>query len=185
MKKYFRIMVCLGYSFVKFSFIKLFHINGFRFTFFNIVSPFTEIEIGNNAKLSLKRKVRIRSGSKVRVRNDAEVEIGENSSLNNNCTIISHEKILIGQDVQLGPNVIIYDHDHDFRAENGLKNLKYKTSPVIIGDNVWIGANVVILRGTKIGDNCVVGAGSVIKGEYPENTTIIQRRFTEVINYKL
>lgn len=80
--------------------------------------------------------------------------------------------------------MLIYDHDHDFRAKNGLKELKYKTSPVEIGDNVWIGANTVILRGAKIGNNCVITASSVIKGEYPDNSIIVQKRNTETIQFK-
>jgi acetyltransferase-like isoleucine patch superfamily enzyme len=96
---------------------------------------------------------------------------------------VSYEKITIGKDVQFGPNVLIYDHDHDFRKKNGLKELKYITSPVEIGDNVWIGANVVILRGTKIGNNCVVGAGSVITGEYQDNTVIVQERKDKITKY--
>lgn len=83
----------------------------------------------------------------------------------------------------LGPNVLIYDHDHDYKAEGGVFSLKYKTSPVTIGNNVWIGANCVILRGTSIGDNCVIGGGCVLKGEYPSNSVIVQKRSTEVINY--
>lgn len=183
MKKYIRSGICLTYSFIKFCFIKLFHIKDFTFTVFNLVSPFTEIEIGKKAKLSLGKMVRMRSGSKVRVRKGAEVQIGENSSLNHGCMVISHEKIIIGKDVQFGPNVLIYDHDHDFRAKNGLKELKYRTSTVEIGDNVWIGANTVILRGTKIGNNCVVGAGSIVRGEYHENSIIVQKRENEVVKY--
>lgn len=184
MKKYFRVGICLIYSLIKFCFIKLFHIKGMRFTVLNLVSPFIEIEIGKKARLSLGRLVRIRSGSKIRVRNGAEVQIGDNTSLNHGCMVISHEKIIIGKDVQFGPNVLIYDHDHDFRAKNGLKELKYKTSPVEIGDNVWIGANTVILRGTKIGNNCIIGAGSVVKGEFSDYTIICQKRNTTSINYK-
>jgi acetyltransferase-like isoleucine patch superfamily enzyme len=178
MKKYIRAGICVTYSLIKFYVIKLFHIKDFKFTALNLVSPFTEIEIDKKARLSLGKMVRIRSGSRVIVRNGAQVKIGENTSLNHGCMVISHEKISIGKGVQFGPNVLIYDHDHDFRAENGLKELKYKTSPVEIGNNVWIGANVVILRETKIGDNCVIGAGSVIKGEYAANMVIMQKRKT-------
>lgn len=166
MKKYVRAFICLTYSIIKFSLIKLFHMKNFRFTVFNLISPFTEIEIGKKAKLTLGKMVRVRSGSKIKVIKGAEVQIGDNASLNHGCMLISHDKIIIGKDVQFGPNVLIYDHDHDFRAKNGLKELNYKTSPVEIGDNVWIGANTVILRGTRIENNCVVGAGSIIKGEY-------------------
>ena len=50
-----------------------------------------------------------------------------------------------------------------------------------IGDNVWIGANSVILRGSVIGSGCVIGAGSVIKGTYPPDSVIIQKRSNEVM----
>ena len=59
--------------------------------------------------------------------------------------------------------------------------MKYKTAPVEYSAiTSGIGANCVILRGTKIGDNCVVAAGSVIKGEFPANTLIYQKRETEI-----
>lgn len=178
MKKYIRAGICLVFSLIKFSLIKLFHMKNFKFTVLNLISPFTEVEIGKKAKLILGKMVRVRSGSKIKVRKSAEIQIGDNTSLNHGCMVISHDKIIIGKDVQFGPNVLIYDHDHDFRAQNGLKELKYKTSPVVIGDNVWIGANTVILRGTRIGNNCVVGAGSIIKGEYDDNMIIMQKRET-------
>ena len=89
-----------------------------------------------------------------------------------------HNHIEIGEGVEFGPNVLVYDHDHDFRHPDGLKADIFKTAPVIIGKNCWIGANTVILRGTVLGDNCVVGAGSVIKGEYPAQSVIIQKRNT-------
>ena len=52
----------------------------------------------------------------------------------------------------------------------------YKSSPVKIGNNVWIGANAVILRGTVIGDNCVIGAGTVVKGTFESGSVIIEHR---------
>ena len=54
---------------------------------------------------------------------------------------------------------------HDYRAEGGVAAMRFKTAPVVIGNNVWIGANTMILRGTTIGDNSVVGGEAVIKGE--------------------
>ncbi len=184
MKKYISATISIVYSFIKFFFIKIFHIKGFKYTIINLISPFTVIEIGKQSILKLGKMIRMRSGSKVIVRDKADIHIGDNTFLNYGCIIVGHEKIYIGNNVQFGPNVLIYDHDHDFRADNGLKNLKYKSSPVIIGDNVWIGANTVILRGTKIGDNCVVGAGSVLKGDYKENTKIYQKLDTVCINYR-
>ena len=62
------------------------------------------------------------------------------------------------------------------RASGGLKAGKYKTAPVIIGENVWIGANSIVLRGTRIGDRSVIAAGCVVHGEIPPDTILIQRR---------
>ena len=71
---------------------------------------------------------------------------------------------------------LIYDHDHDISSAESIHDSGYKTSPVVIGDDVWIGANTVILRGTVIGRDCVVGAGSVLKGVYPAGSVIVQKR---------
>ena len=62
----------------------------------------------------------------------------------------------------------------EFRG--GVKAKKFKTAPVVIGNNVWIGANAIILRGTTIGDNSVIAAGSVVKGNVPSNTLLVQKK---------
>lgn len=94
--------------------------------------------------------------------------------------IACHESITVGDNVQFSPNVQIYDHDHDYRAEGGIGAMKYRTSPVVIGNDCWIGANTVILRGTELGDRCVVGAGCVLRGKYPSGSVIVQKRETTI-----
>ena len=182
MKKYIRGIIYILFSLLKFSFIKIFHFLEFRFTLLNLFSPFTEVDLDKGAFLILKKSVKAKSGVKIKVRKGARVEIGEKTSFNHGCMIVSHNNIIIGNDVQFGPNVFLYDHDHDFRKKDGLKNLEYKSAPIIIGNNVWVGANVVILRGTTIGDNCVIGAGAVIKGAYSSNSIIVQKR-EEVVTH--
>lgn len=61
-----------------------------------------------------------------------------------------------------------------------MDKIEFKSAPIVFGKNVWIGANTAILRKITIGDNCVVGAGSVIKGEAPAGTVIVQKRDTEI-----
>lgn len=101
------------------------------------------------------------------------INIGENVFLNENCMVVSHEKIEIGENVTIGPNVCIYDHDHNYKGTG------YLSGEIYIGKNVWIGANAVILRGTRLGDGCVVGAGTVVKGIFDENMLITQNRETK------
>ncbi len=180
MNKYVRAAFILPFSFVKVSFTKLFHFKNFSAPLVCMISPFTEITIDKNAKLSLGKNFKMRDGAKIRIRNGAECVIGDNSSVSINNMIACHEKIIIGDNVQFSPGVQLYDHDHDFRHRDGLKANHFKTSPIIIGNNVWIGANTIILRGTVIGDNCVVGAGSIVKGEFPKDSVIVQKRQTEI-----
>ena len=178
MNRYIRTLFCLPYGALKIGFTKLFHFKKFRGSLYSIVSPLTEISLDYGGELHIGRKFRMRDGAKIRVRKGAACVIGKNVSINSNNMVACHEKITIGDNVQFSPNVQIYDHDHDFRADGGISAMKYKTSPVQIGNNVWIGANTVILRGTVIGNNCVIAAGSIVKGIISDNSVYIQKRNT-------
>lgn len=178
MNKYVRAAVCVPCGAIKMAWTKLWHFSSFSGPVIGLVSPYTEITMDNGAELRIGKNFKMRDGAKIRVRKGAVCIIGNNSSVNSNNIIACHERIEIGDDVQLSPNVQIYDHDHDFRAEGGVKAGIYKTGAVKIGNNVWIGANTVILRGTEIGDNCVVGAGCVLSGIHESNTVIVQKRET-------
>ena len=173
-------IVSVIWSFFRFSVVKLFHGKRFRFGMIERFSPGVSMELDRGSETILGKAVRAHSGTKIKVRNGAKLSIGSGASLNYNNIIICRDNISIGNGAEFGPGVYIYDHDHDFRADGGIKAKKYKTSPVVIGDNCWIGANVVILRGTVLGDNCVVGAGSIIKGKYEANSVIVQKRHESI-----
>jgi acetyltransferase-like isoleucine patch superfamily enzyme len=176
MNKYVHAAYCVPCGMLKMAWTKLFHITGFKGPTISMVSPLTEITLDRGGVLEIGEKFKMRDGAKIRVRKGAVCKIGKNTSVNCNNMIACHEMIIIGDDVQLSPNVQIYDHDHDFRAEGGVKAGKYQTGSVEIGNNVWIGANTIILRNTKIGDNAVIGAGSIVKGEVPASMVLVQKR---------
>ncbi len=180
MNRYVRAAFVVPFSMIKVICIKILHPRTFHSPLICMISPKTEITLDNGGTLTIGEKFRMRDGAKLRVRRGGYCKIGKNTSINTNNIIVCHDKIVIGDNVQLSPNVQIYDHDHDFRHEDGLKSNHYKTSPITIGNNVWIGANCVILRGTTISDNCVIGAGCVIKGEFPQGSVIVQKRNTEI-----
>ncbi|MEN8764387.1 DapH/DapD/GlmU-related protein [Wenyingzhuangia sp.] len=77
--------------------------------------------------------------------------------------------IVFGNNVELGPGVKIISSNHNF--EDFSKIIKSK--PIVIGDNVWIGANSVVLPGIKIGNNVIVGAGSVVVKDLPSNSVAV------------
>ena len=112
----------------------------------------------------------LRQGSRIIVENDGVLIIGDDVGININCYIAVHNEVIIGNNTILGPGVVIVDQDHDYRTEDGLKAEKYKVGSVKIGNNVWIGANAVILRNTIIGDNAVIGAGCIVKGNISEGS---------------
>jgi len=180
MNRYIRAVYCVPCGVLKMAWTKLFHFKSFKGPIISLVSPLSEITMDSGAKLCIGKKFRMRDGAKIRVREGGNCVIGSNVSVNSNNMIACHESVEIGNNVQFSPNVQVYDHDHDFRVTGGITAMKYKTAPVKIGNNVWIGANTVILRGTVIGDNCVIGAGSIIRGDFPADSVIIQKRATEI-----
>lgn len=96
------------------------------------------------------------------------IEIGENFYSNYNCIILDCAKVTIGNNVFLAPNVGIYTAGHPIHYEPRNEEYEY-AFPISIGNNVWIGGNTVINPGVNIGDNCVIGSGSVITKDIPAN----------------
>lgn len=99
---------------------------------------------------------------------NAKIFVGKNCFFNNDCSIAANEMICIGDNNLFGENVKIYDHNHKFDKDSLIKSQGYSNSSVTIGDNCWIGSNVVILKGTIIENNCVIGAGCIVSGIIPE-----------------
>lgn len=187
MKRLMNNILSVLYTFPKLCLIKLFHWHGLRFHLIERLSPNVDIYfIGSRGGVKFGKSVRAHSGCKFRVIQDGVIEIGDAATFNYGCMLTAREEIRIGAGVEFGPNVLIYDHDHDFRAKGGLKANKFKSGKVQIGDNAWIGANTVILKNTTIGNNCVIGAGCVLANcVIPDNSVVVQRRDTEIIPYQL
>lgn len=102
----------------------------------------------------------------------SNIEIGENFYSNYNCVMLDGAKITIGDNVLLGPNVGIFAAGHPVEPEIRLQGLEY-TKPITIGNNVWIGGNVAINPGVSIGDNTVIGSGSVVTKNIPANVVAV------------
>ena len=139
-------------------------------------SPNVVVDTDRRSKIRLGKHISIHSGGRISANNGGELSIGDNASFNAGCIVTCKKKISIGTNVSFGPNIMVYDHDHIMSDLNGAKGAEYHLGEVVIGDNCWIGAGSIILLGTHIGKNCVIGAGSVVKGNIPDNTTLIQKR---------
>lgn len=156
-------------------FVKLLNFRSFFAELPQDISCGTRISVQSGGKIILEKNIHTRRAVTLEA-DGGTLSIGKGSFINSGCAAVAKERITIGRNTALGPNTLIYDHDHRIDASLPFHDSGFVTSPVIIGDNVWIGANCVILRGSIIGNGCVIGAGSVVKGEYPADTVIIQKR---------
>lgn len=171
-------------SLIRLIILKIFHWHNISFHMINLLAFSAHISPGKNSRIKLGKRLYLNRDVQLAARPTAELTIGNNVFMNSGSMVMAHKKITIGNNVEFGPNVLVYDHDHDFRTEHGLSDKKFFYAPVNIGNNVWIGANSIILHGTNIGDNCVVGAGSIIHGDFPPNTIIVQKRENTILYYK-
>jgi carbonic anhydrase/acetyltransferase-like protein (isoleucine patch superfamily) len=106
---------------------------------------------------------------------NAEICIGNNVGISG-ATIYARKSITIGDNTAIGGNAKILDNDfHPIEIEARNADIKEKigTRPIVIGKNCFIGCNALILKGTVLGDGCVVGAGAVVSGKFEENSVIV------------
>lgn len=132
-----------------------------------IIHPYSKISIGN--------QVDIRNFFNVTAGKNAELKVEDKVFFNNCCSINVLEKVIIGKNTLFGENVRIYDHNHKYDSHQ-VYHQEFNTSPICIGENCWIGSNVVILKGVTIGDNVIIGAGCVIHKDVPSNSIIINKQ---------
>lgn len=94
------------------------------------------------------------------------VEIGDNFFANHNLVILDPAKVIIGNNVFVGPNCCFATAGHPLDAETRNKGIEF-AKPITIGDNVWFGAGVTVLPGVNIGNDSVIAAGSVVTKDVP------------------
>ena len=138
----------------------------------------TRIHIGKNGFLSI-GSIKVLHNVHISC-SSGELTIGNGVSFNRNCIIVCHKKIQIGDNCQFGPNVCVYDHDHSF-SDKGVSRDQFKCSDIVIENGCWIGAGCIILRGTHIGENTVIEAGIVVKGNIPPNSVVMSDRKSRTI----
>lgn len=100
------------------------------------------------------------------------IVLGENSFINTNCVILDVVNVLIGNHVLIGPNVTICTATHPIDISQRKEGYVYGW-PIIISDNVWIGAGSIINSGIKIDENSIIGSGSVITHDIPNNVIAV------------
>mgnify|MGYP003984773103 FL=1 len=147
-----------------------------------------KITIGKNCKIySSTTSNHVGLNHKVIIRTqlpDAEITIGDSVGISGS-TILCRLKISIGNNVNIGANCFITDTDHhpidaNDRLNNSSKNIINK--PVSIGNNVWLAEGVKVLKGVDIGENSIVGIGSIVINNVPKNV-IVAGNPAKIIRY--
>ncbi|HFI0634431.1 TPA: DapH/DapD/GlmU-related protein [Streptococcus suis] len=128
-------------------------------------------EIAPEANIQIDGRLIFRNFATVEVTNQAQLIVGKRVFFNSNAVLRCHQRIEIGDDTMFGDGVRLYDFDHKF-SNYHVEKLAFKSAPIIIGKNCWIGANSVILKGVTIGDNTIIGAGCTISKDVPANSIV-------------
>lgn len=124
-------------------------------------------------KVSIGKRVRIFPSSRIEVHGDGEIVIEDNVAIGQSFHITSASKLVIGQGTVISARVFVTNIDHEYEKidipilEQGLK-----ISDTYIGRNCFIGMGAAIQAGTKLGDNVIVGANSVVRGNFPSYCVI-------------
>ena len=100
------------------------------------------------------------------------ISIGARTFVNYDCVLLDCNTIAIGEEVQIGPGVHIYTATHPLDAKTRRSGWE-SADPVRIGNGVWLGGGAIVCPGVAIGDNTVVGAGSVVTKDLPANVLAV------------
>ena len=131
-------------------------------------------DVRTGFRLALLPGGRLNVGEEVVFERDATLEvggvltIGARTIFGHHCTLAAKQSIRIGRDCLIAEMVSIRDHDHAFEQfDVPIREQGAACAPVVIGDNVWLAARVVVVKGVTIGDNAIVGAGAVVTKDIP------------------
>lgn len=141
-------------------------------------------KLGNNnyydisflAKITIAENVTINESNYLTIKNNAQFSVGKNTYITR-ATISCLGEISIGENCILGEGMKLFDHNHQYSKNPfSVSKTEFNIGFIKIGNNVWTGANVVILKDVTIGDNVIIGAGCVVHKDVPANSIIINQQ---------
>lgn len=178
-------LLLIGYNLVRVVYHKIRFGKRFSVHPLQRISPRCALKIFEQGKLRIGRNTEFSYGCDFEVHGNGELSIGAGTYFNRYCMISAHQSVQIGAHCMFGPGVKIFDNNHRFSPQEGVSST-LKCDDITIGDRCWIASDVIILKGSRIGDRCVIGAGCVISGEVPSETLVRQKQsleFTPIIEH--
>ena len=133
-------------------------------------------DIHSQAEIVISNSVTINHSNFITIKKNAKLSVGKNTYITR-ATISCLGEINIGENCILGEGMKIFDHNHQYtRHPFSVSKTDFSIGKVNIGNNVWTGANVIILKDVSIGNNVIIGAGCVIHKDVPDNAIIINKQ---------
>lgn len=139
------------------------------------IGNYNSISIHPSASLKIGNDFNMKNYCNIVLAGNAKVILEDNIFMNNYCSINALERIEIGENTLFGEGVKLYDHNHEYN-EQIVEHHKFKSSPIKIGKNCWLGSNVTVLKGVTIGDNCIIGAGCLIHKDVPAHSILLSEQ---------
>ena len=102
-----------------------------------------------------------------------KLKIGAHTYVNRHTIFDVDEQLTVGEGCMIGPFCFLTDHDHGTKSGIPVRDQPFVNAPVSIGNDVWIGAHVTVLKGVTIGDGAIIGAGSTVTRDIPANTIAV------------
>lgn len=163
------------YNILRIALNKLVHWNQFDVHWIQRISPLCSLKVFRCARIRVGRNCEFAAYCDFEAHGDGVLEIGAGTYFNRYCMISAHECVTIGKHCMFGPGVKIFDNNHVHSPESGVSG-KLITGAISIGDNSWIASDSIILKGTHIGKNCVIGAGCIVRGEIPDGSVVVNKQ---------
>ena len=143
------------------------HTDGLAF-----IAPDVTLQIGASGRIELGRWSWLGHGTKIRC-HEGLVSIGAKTVLGQECTISAYQHVSIGRECVIADRVMLIDFDHGAsEVERPVRLQGIYKRDVRVGNNVWIGYGVSILRGVTVGDNAIIGTGAVVTRDVPANAVV-------------
>lgn len=132
-------------------------------------------EISETAILEIEENVYFNDFNTIAIKKNAHFKVGK-GTIFTKVTIGCMKNIEFGENCLIGGGTKFFDGDHVFKKDRNnlieISPTEFKTSPIKIGNNVWTGANCIVLKGVTIGDNVILGAGCIIHKDIPPNSLV-------------
>lgn len=175
------LLTTLFFNFFRYFFSKLKYAKRYKSSYIERIHKSVDIRLfGKKSQIEIGHNVEIAKDGELWCFGNGKIKIGNKCYFNNRLMISSHCEVSIGDECLFGPDVKIFDNNHKFTYEKGVSS-ELSSSPVNIGSHCWIASNAVILKGTTIGNNCIIGAGCIVSGNIPDCSIVKKSKDNIVI----